>query len=46
MGLVAQEGLVNPGIVIPVWAVKRGVGIRQRHIRLCPLAPALAPASS
>lgn len=46
MGLVAQEGLVNPGIVILVWAVKKGVGIRQRHICLCPLAVALAPVSS
>lgn len=29
---------MNPGIVIPVWAVKRGIGIRQReaHLSLAP----------
>lgn len=36
MGLVAREGLVNPGIVILVWAVKKGVGIRQAHLSLSP----------
>lgn len=40
MGLVAREGLVNPGIVISAW---EGDGMRQRHICLCPLALAPSP---